>query len=487
MTFTTGVEPLDARTGDVDPGGLYLLAGPPDSAKLCALLQFLSTGLEAGDRCGLVTGSDPRSVLAQAGRWGLPLEEAWEERRLAILGFEGDFARRLAHAGQPEDVFGELDRALGSGLARIAIDPGAPLWETRADGVMGTRFLDWVADSGATVWATVSGSLDGRLSASTEWVMQGARGVLEFGRGPDGSRQVWVRKLDAPLQVDGPVSVELVPGEGLVAPRGGLARRRTDIGGAAARRLYLLRMAPEVPGDIRGWAEARYEVVTADDPLVVVERLGEGEEVGACLVYLDRDTMARGIQVCRTLRPLTHAPIVLLSDQDLRSFDRTQALDAGADEVMSGSVHLPELERRLARLRARHEGEHPVGARRGAPGEEAEIVGVVDAGAFRGRVGLGADPEHPHVFALVRLRPVGEAPALLGAVDEQMRAEDGDFAADLGSGEVGVVLWGARPGQAQAFLTRLRRALPPDDAEGLESHVLGCPADAGTIRSWASS
>jgi len=487
VAFETGAGPLDQRTVDVNPGGLYLLSGPPDSAKLAALLQFLSIPLLEDGRSGLVTGSDPAAVLAQGERWGLPLEGAWRDGRLAILGFEGDFARRLSHAGRPEAVFDELGALLGPGISRIAIDPGSPLWETRADGLVGSRFLDWVEATKATVWATVGGSLNDRSSSSTEWVMQGARGILEFERSPDGQRQIWIRKLGGALSPDGPISVELRPGEGLTTPRGEPRRRHTDVGEDAARRLLLLSVSAEVPPDIEAWARSRFEVVREDDPLIAVETLGDGAPVGSCLVYLDRTGVTRAVQVCRTLRSVTPAPVVLVTDDSLRADDRTLALEAGADEVLDGGIHLPELERRLQRARSRPaRGKTPRRREEAAGGEDAAPA-MLDPEGFRKRLAGVLEGEEIGVFSFVLLRDGGDVEALVEAVRSQLRSESGDFASNLGDGSVGVVLWGVRAGQARAFLTRLRRALDFAEADALESEVLGSPADLEAIRSWASS
>lgn len=486
MTFTTGVAPLDARLGDLEPGGLYLLAGPPDSVKLAALLQFLSSGLTDETPCALVTGSHPASVVAQAERWGLPFEDAWREGRLSVLGFEGDFARRLAHAGEPEAVFEELTDQLGPDPARIGVDPGSPLWDTRADGAMGTRFLEWAEGTGATVWATVSGSLTERLSHSTEWVMQGARGVLEFERSTDGRRQIWVRKLDAPVDLDGPISVELIAGEGLRMARGEPRRRSTDLDAWAARRLLLLDLAGSLPGDIAAWTRTRFEVTSTDDPLVAVQALGDEDAVGIVLVWVDRSAMARGVQVCRTLRPLTRSTLVLLSDEDLRADDRTLALDAGADDVVAGGVHLPEVERRLERL-AVSRGGAPL--RRRTPGRETAVAsdGVLEGGAFRDRIADLATAETPPVFSVLELRMPGRGARLLEVVRDAIRAEGGDLAAGLDDDRVGLLLSGARPGQARAFIMRLRRVLSADESEALEAEVLASPLQVGAIRSWAAA
>jgi len=59
-----------------------------------------------------------------------------------------------------------------------------------------------------------------------------------------------------------------------------------------------------------------------------------------------------GLTVCRRLRRLSSAPIVMLTARDAVD-DRVQGLDAGADDYIVKPVHLEELAARL-RARLRH-------------------------------------------------------------------------------------------------------------------------------------
>lgn len=59
-----------------------------------------------------------------------------------------------------------------------------------------------------------------------------------------------------------------------------------------------------------------------------------------------------GLTVCRRLRQLSRAPIVMLTARDAVD-DRVQGLDAGADDYIVKPVHLEELAARL-RARLRH-------------------------------------------------------------------------------------------------------------------------------------
>jgi DNA-binding response OmpR family regulator len=59
-----------------------------------------------------------------------------------------------------------------------------------------------------------------------------------------------------------------------------------------------------------------------------------------------------GLTVCRRLRQMSSAPIVMLTARDAID-DRVQALDAGTDDYIVKPVHLEELAARL-RARLRH-------------------------------------------------------------------------------------------------------------------------------------
>lgn len=482
MGLITGIEPLDRRAGELREGGLYLLAGPPGTPKLVALLQFLEAGLREGLRCGLVTGAPAEDLFRQGDHWGFPLEQAWHEGRLVVVGYEGSFARRLNHAGRPAEVFEELADMLGDGLARIAVDPCSPLWETRADGVMGHGFLEWVERSGATVWGTVAGDLSERPVASTDWILQGARGVFDLRTRPDGRTELWIRKLEPPTDDEGPITLELAPSRGLVGPTGRMDRRSDDLPAEAADRLLLVALAEKLPAEIRSWAERDYEVKVVSDPLEMIERLGGPDAYGACLAYLDRQNVERAIRACRTARPHTSVPLILASDEPLRAVDRRRALDAGADDIVSGELHLGELASRIRRVRDRR-----LAADRNG-GSDDERIGpdiVIDRPELLERIRALTRPEGAELFTLLRLAPSDAGGDLPAALLEQARVESGDLVGRDGADAVVVVLRDARPVQATAFLERVRAALGEDQASRLHIESWSSPAEADAIREWA--
>ena len=86
------------------------------------------------------------------------------------------------------------------------------------------------------------------------------------------------------------------------------------------------------------------------------------------LLFIDRSAPSRdGLELCRRIRARTHVPIVVLA-KDLSEADRIEALDSGADDVVTKPVGMSEL---LARTRA---------LLRRASGHE---MAALDCGGFR--------------------------------------------------------------------------------------------------------
>ena len=105
MIISSGVGPFDERVGGLRVGGLYLLAGAPGAGKLPFLLQFLAAGLEADERLAFIGGHSPEELFEQARHWGLDgLEQAWRDGRLSVLGYRGEYPRRILEAADPEEA-----------------------------------------------------------------------------------------------------------------------------------------------------------------------------------------------------------------------------------------------------------------------------------------------------------------------------------------------------------------------------------------------
>lgn len=474
MRVESGVGPFDERTGGFRDGGLYLLGGGPDSGRLTFILQVLDRGLRAGERVALLSAAAPEEILGQAGHWGFDFETPWKNGRFVLLGFRGEYPRRVVHAPDPGEAFGELGRLLEGPVARLGIDPGVFLWETRAGTAMAQQFVDWVHEIGATTLATVPGDRETGQGPSSEWVRQRAQGVFHFARHPRGLHEVRVIRTAPPVDEPGPISLELTPGRGFGPPTGRLDRRE---GGARpdSSRLLLLRLAEGIPSDLETWLGRRYEVELAGDALRGISRL-QAEPWGVFCVYADRTRAEEAIQACRTARGATRAVIILLSDEPLRSADRARALDAGCDDVLSGSVDLRELESRLRRAAET--------AQRG-PAPEAErpdpAQAPVDAAAFARTVEDRLFAEGLGQFSLLHVDDVARDD-MDRILFENVRAEQGDVVGPLRSGW-GVLLQGARAQQAESYLQRVREALSAAGHDrSIAVEILASPEQSERIR-----
>ena len=458
MNIDSGIEALDRRLGGLRAGGVYVIAGTPGSGKFTSVLQFLNTGIQTGERVALLAGVPPEQVFEHSEHFGLELAYAWKRDQLRVLGFTDDFERLLLRAADPQDVFKELSDLFGPDVKRVGIDPGKPLWETRAGTALGNRFIQWAETSGATTWVTLASDLSDTPSPATEWVLQSATGVLKLERLPNGLRQLWIRRISPPNDTKSPITLELLPGKAFQDPVGRLDRRRTDAPIGSERRLALLQLATDLPEEIACWARSQFEVVEENQALRLLSRLQDGETFGTILVYLDRPHSSEAVDACRAIRPLTTAPIVLAADDRLRAADRTNALDAGANDFLSDNFSLVELASRMERAAQAARGQlshrKPLGAET-APG----IAGLMDSASFACAVDARLSQADGSLFTLLILRPPSALNEKLGNVLlQQIRGEVGDLVGKTEDG-YGVVLQGARPSQAGSFLSRVSRVL----------------------------
>lgn len=477
MNLATGIGPLDERIAGFRRGGTYLLTGGADTAKLVFLLQFLDDGLRAGERVALLCAAAPEDVLEQADHFGLSLTSHWHDGTCLLLGFKGDYPRRVVHAPDPNEAFDELQRLVDPPVDRIAVDPGSFLWSTRAGTAMAQGFSDWADRSGATIVASVAAGLEDRPDPSTEWVLQRAAGVLHFARLSSGLHEIDVRRFTPPVELSGPVTLELQAGAGLVAPTGRVDRRRTDRAADDDAPVLFLELGASAPEDLTGWLGRDRASERVDDSLTLLRRLQTGE-AGLVCVYVERDRTDEAIDLIRTARPLTSAPLLLLSDHDLRSGDRAAALDAGADDVVSDGIDLKELDARIRRARE---------SARPAPAAEADadqgpvpVDGLLTRDELRRLLAerLAGDDA---LFSLLRFDP-DDVPDLGSVLVDAVRAESGDLVGPLDSG-FGVLLQDARTQQAEAFLRRVQTELRQRGHPGtVRAEILSSREQADHIR-----
>jgi len=476
VIITSGVGPFDERVGGLRAGGLYLLAGAPGAGKLTFLLQFLAAGLEADEKLAFLGGHSPGELFEQAHHWGLDgLETAWRQGRLLVLGYRGEYPRRILHAADPEEAFGELTEALDGPVSRLAVDPGTLLWETRAGTAMASAFLHWQERSGATVAATAVTDLDENLPRSTDWVVQRAAGVFHIGRLSNGLRELMVYRIRPPVEDLGPITLEMRPGAGLTRPAGRPERRTGDVAAGDRKRLLLLRMTEAISSDVEGWLNRDYEVREARDPLHLISTL-QSERWGGVCIAVERSRIDEAIQICRTIRPLTGGAIVLLSRGQLRSSDRARAMEAGADDVLRQDVVLRELKSRFRRAAACVRGYDQTSADTDRPEPIPDLIGFEK---FAAEVDQRLQSASLGYLTLL-LIPESVGEEVLKGLRKSVRLEAGDFVGHV-SGGYGVILQDARGRHARVYMERALRSLDPS-AGAPEVTILTSPEDADEIR-----
>lgn len=471
-----GVGPLDSRIGGIRAGGLYLLTGDSDAAKLACQLQFVAHGLESGERAAILTAAPPEDILAQAEYIGLDLATHWHDGSCLLLGFKGEYAQRIVHAPNPAEAFEELTHLIDVPVDRLAVDPGSFLWSTRAGTSMAQTFAHWAETSGAITMASVAAGLETRPDPASEWVLQRATGVFHFARSASGIHDVSIQRLTPPVDASGSISLALVAGEGLVAPSGQVERRQSDRGRADRDRVLLLKLGADMPADLEAWLSKGRESVTAKDGMDFIQHL-QADGWGLVCVYVDRSRTSDAVEVIRTARPNTPGAILLLSDSELRSGDRAAALDAGADDVLSHGIHLKELDARIRR--ALDSARRPDVERRAPSDSLAAVTDLLPRGEFQSLLNDRLASEDYRNFSLIRVPAAGDIGEVLL---ESVRAESGDIVGHMGDG-FGVVLQDARTQQAEAFVARVEGALAERGVKKtIEAEVLANPEESDRIR-----
>jgi len=488
----SGIGPMDERAGGLREGGSYLIVGTPGPAKMVAAFQFLFAGLEQGESALLLSNADEEGALGVARAWGFEFEPYWRDGALTILGFKDDFELRAIRSVEPEEVLEELGLLAGSDLSRVAVDPGSLFLAGGAKSLLGSTYLKWARNHPATVCTTFS--VDGAatsLPSSADWVVHAttARLILEW-RAEDLYQLTLAKAVPEPGDREEVISVELKPGAGLVTPESWPSRRGRDRPGVDENRLLLISLGGQHAADVEAWAGGSFKADVVSEPFEAVARVQSDASFGGVLIHAPRARIREAVQACRALRPLTRAAIVFASDDAVRSTDRIQILEAGADDCLSGGIDFRELDLRIKQAIAA--GSKPVltaeegiseGTRTGATAEGGRLS-VDDFAAELQR--RSANPVLTF-FCILDVAAVGLPPSdLEELLADQVRCDEGDLVSVTGKGCV-VLLQGAREGQLTPFLSRLRKRIEERAANKGASEVtldvLSHPAESARIRS----
>ena len=486
-SIASGIGPLDERIGGLREGGSYLIVGTPGPAKMVAALQFLNAGIARGERGALLSNADVESALGVARAWGFDFEGPWKDGILQILGFKEDFELRAVRSIEPEEILEELEGLVGSAVTRIAVDPGSMFLNGGAKSLLGAAFLRWARTHPATVCSTFS--VDGgasSLPSSADWLVNATTGrlIVEW-RSEEIYDLTLATAVPAPGEREETVAVQLKPAAGLVAPEAGLSRRGRDRPGVDENRLLLISLGGSHAADVELWAEGSFRADVVTEPFEAVARVQGDASFGGVLVYASRARVREAVTACRALRPLTRAAIVFASDDAVRSTDRIQIMEAGADDCLSGGLDFRELDLRIRQAIA--SGSKPIPAAvKQARGRLEDRGGSVPRERFQDELTRrSADPVLKFFCVLDVTTGALDIDAVEGILVDQVRADTGDLVM-TDTVRCAVLLQGAREGQLGAFLERLRTRLREraGAAKGSEPavQVFSHPGDSDRIR-----
>lgn len=226
----SGIQPIDGRLGGFAPGRIHLLAGGVGTGKSTAGLQFLAAGVRADETVALLTRDTPAELAAHADYLGFDLEDAMAERRLSVLRFGRDFARRLA--GEATAVAEELRRewAAPRPPARLVIDPVSPfLADGQPAGAGLMALIEIIEEMGGPALLTWPGPVAGGEDRRLDALVESAAVVATLSRGRNGS---FAMRIDRARLTGAPrrrIRFIIVPGQGIVEePRDGADRRGAE-------------------------------------------------------------------------------------------------------------------------------------------------------------------------------------------------------------------------------------------------------------------
>ncbi|MCU4925123.1 AAA family ATPase [Halobacteria archaeon AArc-dxtr1] len=213
-TTETGIPGLDEILhGGLVTGRLYLVTGRPGTGKTLLGMEYLQTGLEAGETVLCVHGEESEAeILANAASFGIDIEGA----EFLDLGPDSDFfdANRSQDLVDTRDLESEqLIAAIRDAIEqidpdRILLDPISQLQYIEPSEYQFRKrlisFMRFLKGRGTTVIATKTGS-DTRGDSEVRSLSDG---VVELARG-DGGRRIGVAKHRGIGQQDGTHGLEI--------------------------------------------------------------------------------------------------------------------------------------------------------------------------------------------------------------------------------------------------------------------------------------
>ena len=479
---SSGIGALDARLGTLIRGRHYLLTGTPGAGKTTAALHFIGDGLEAGERCAILSQDDPDDLLSHADYIGYDLRPAIREGRLVLLQFRMDFLRRYSRLMSPALVFEELSEMLVEGDVspdRLVLDSIAPFLE---GGHVANDLIDGLGDFLDRTRSTTYVTLAAELREMTQRrlydrVVSSAAGVFHLDRVKGTRREFAIGKLRQKAHHTDPFMFEIRPGAGIVEELPGWEPE--VLPPQVRRRVLVLDEQGSVPPSFLEALGDSFRIETFRNLESGFSEIAGGR-YGALVLGLDPYRPNLALDLAYSLRKSGNgAPILFVAPrQGLRGSTRARALRAGGDDFITSDATPVEVLERIDAASGR-------GHRRGGqlalsptPMQPAGPDGQprpMNAAEFREALGRVMAQPTPPLFAVITLSPTGGTDRAWEVLRDQVRLEDGDLVAALDDRRLAVYLAHVDPATAAELGERLA-----GEHQG-QVELLRFPSDQETI------
>jgi KaiC/GvpD/RAD55 family RecA-like ATPase len=487
--LSTGIEALDERLGGLLPSRYYIVSGAPGTGKTSAALQFLGAGLDAGERCAILTQDDPDDLLAQAEFLGYDFRAAAESESLSILQYRLDFAHNYARLPEPGRLVDELHGLLEDAPQRFVIDSAVPFIDSEtASGDPAGTLAGLLERIGATTYVTLPGDVDlPQYWRIYDRIVTGAAGIFHVARVEGQVRELSIRKLRQAAVSAESFRFVIQGGAGIVehAP----APAMQQVPEEARRRVVVLNLDRSLPDDLAAGLERRYEVRTFDAVAQAFTELARGH-FGALVLAFDPRTPDPAFDLVRQIRELgISSSIIFVSPAgELRATARARGLRAGGDEFLAEDLHPSEFLERVEASRRRGHGPMEASS---APesmvlqpmDEEGDPLPIGEAELRRVVESQLQGGSHPY-FALATFKPAeADLERVWKTLCQHLRVREGDLVARTDDGRITAYLHDINRRHVKELLARIRKAHPRMRAVD-SVDVMTYPGDRAEVDTW---
>lgn len=147
MRAPTGVGFFDDRFGGVYAGRCWVLCGPSGSGKSAVGLQFLTQGVQHGERCLLLSPQPAADVAIWASSFGTEVEHSIEEGNFVVLEYNDYVPGRDKETDLtlPPEGFLQLQEIIDTNaIKRVVLDTALPWVMTRSAEMMAEHVFSFV-------------------------------------------------------------------------------------------------------------------------------------------------------------------------------------------------------------------------------------------------------------------------------------------------------------------------------------------------------